>query len=218
MHAYDMHEEELDKLWVKEPGNEKSASFGQNWGYQIGMERIYQYYVKSNNEEKKRDLESLAAADSSIEITPDNLGIGSMLMHTLTTPYVEVAGDGKTAQGLWYSPGQVTVAHPNKVDCMWMYEKYGVDFIRESDGWKIWHLFVGTDFAIKPGEFMRDIPVPDRAQDEKGWQAMSIEMQAYTPRHNWTLYPYIPQPYETFDPARGNGPEGNPAYGKGESK
>jgi hypothetical protein len=216
-HAYDMHGEELDTLWVAEPENRKTASFGQNFGYQIGFYRIHHYYVTINRQMRQKELELMIAADPSIENTPENAGRGMMLIHTLTTPYIEVAGDGMTAQGLWYSPGQVTVAKPDgSVDRMWMYEKYGVDFIRESGDWKIWHLFVGTDFALEPGSFMKDQPVPDVKKREESWQEMSIAMDAYSSRYNWTAYPRIPTPYQSYDPAFGNGPEGNPDFGKGD--
>ena len=34
------HQEELDELWVQVPENQKTASFGRNWGYYVGMEQI----------------------------------------------------------------------------------------------------------------------------------------------------------------------------------
>jgi hypothetical protein len=217
-HAYDLHEEEIDALWVSSPENQETASFGQNFGYQVGLDRIRRYYVTENKEMKQKELALLIESDPSIEDRPENLSLGTMLMHTLTTPYVEVAGDGKTAQGLWYSPGQVTVAKPGGgVDRMWMYEKYGVDFMRETDGWKIWRLFVGTDFAITPGSLMKDQPVPGAEEQEDSWQEMSIAMTAYSPRYNWTEYPRIPVPYGSYDPSFGNGPEGNPRFSKGDA-
>jgi hypothetical protein len=162
-------------------------------------------------------LELLIKSDSSIENSPENIGLGSMAFHALTTPYVEIAGDGKTAKGLWYSPGLVAVAATDGVDSLWVYENYGVDFIREADGWKIWHLFIGTDFSLVPGALMKDMPVSDTEEDEVAPPEMSIVMNAYSARHNRPAYPYIPQPYETYDPAFGNGPEGNPKYGKGDA-
>jgi hypothetical protein len=87
-----------------------------------------------------------------------------------------------------------------------------VDFIREPDGWKIWHLFVGTDFAITPGSLMKDLPVPEREEREDSWQEMSIELAAYTSRYNWSEYPRIPAPYVSYEPSSGNGPEGNPRF------
>jgi hypothetical protein len=66
-------------------------------------------------------------------------------MHTQETPVIEVAGDGKTAKGIWYSiglavRGSVDENGNTSVGTGWMWEKYGVDFIKEDGGWKIWHL------------------------------------------------------------------------------
>lgn len=38
---------------------------------------------------------------------PDRKGV--MIIHTLTTPVIEVAGDGKAAKGIWISPGVETL-------------------------------------------------------------------------------------------------------------
>ena len=46
--AEDRREDELSDLWVREPQNRESASFGRNWGYYTGMDNIYNYYVKEH--------------------------------------------------------------------------------------------------------------------------------------------------------------------------
>jgi len=216
-HAYDMHAEELAELWVQKPGNQKTASFGQNWGYQVGINIIRKNYVDLNIKWHQEDLNELCDADPTLENCPENLGIGCMLMHALSTPYIEIAGDGQTAQGMWYSPGQVTFVYPDKVNALWMYEKYAVDFIKEDDEWKIWHLFVGTDFALEAGEDMTKQPVSDTSVDDKAPEGMeiTIPIQAYTARYNWSAYPAIPRPYETFSETISNGPDGHPKLRKG---
>lgn len=167
-HSKGMHEQELKELWVQKPENQKTASFGQNWGYNVGMERIDAYYGKGSVENYKKDLEELAATDPSVKVTPENVGIGSLVIHMLTAPYIEVAGDGKTAQGLWYSPGAVGGVHPDHADGMLMYEKYGVDFMKEDGEWKIWHLFVGTDFAVPAGQDLEGRhALGDREEDRR---------------------------------------------------
>ncbi len=218
-HAYDMHEEEIDELWVKKPENQATASFGQNWGYQVGLDLIRENYATKNRLQRQKDLDALCAADPSVANTRENHAIGSMLMHCLTAPYVEVAEDGQTAQGLWYAPGQVTVAHPDKVDAMYMYERYGVDFIKEDGEWKIWHLFIGTDFAIEPGHDMTKEPVdtPEfdlNDEDESTNLNLTYAFEAYTSRYNYSHYPAIPDPYATFADTVSNGPEGNPKFKK----
>jgi len=66
--------------------------------------------------------------------------VGSMFEHQLTTPMIVVAGDGKTAKGIWFSPGHETQVLPNgKLQAYWCYGKYGADFIKEDGQWKIWH-------------------------------------------------------------------------------
>lgn len=222
-HAYDMHAEELDRIWVKKPENMATASFGQNWGYQVGMDLIRENYAVKNELSRKKTLEAMHRADPDIEIRTENHALGCMLMHNLTAPYVEVAGDGKTAQGMWYAPGQVTFTDENGTNAMLMYEKYGVDFIKEDGEWKIWHLFIGTDFAIKPGDMMSEQPVDMpkfdlNDEDEETNLKLTYEFEAYTSRYNWTQYPIIPRPYETFADTVSNGPEGNPYFEGGAEK
>jgi len=218
-HAYGLHERELDEIWVRKPENQATASFGQNWGYQVGMDLIRRNYAEANRLMQKKALQALRAKYPELEDAPENYGVGSMLMHALTTPYIEVAGDGKTAQGVWYSPGQVTVTRPDRVEAVYMYERYGVDFIKEDGEWKIWHLFVGTDFVIKPGALMKEQPVdlPEfnlYQEDEETSIELTYAFEAYTSRYNYFRYPAIPKPYETFDEVISNGPEGNPNFKK----
>lgn len=213
-HSYNLHDKELNELWVRKAELRKTASFGQNWGYQVGMDAIRDYYCDQCVLDHQADLDAMAAAYPDIENTPENLGLGQMLMHQLSTPYVEISGDGRTAQGLWYSPGQVTVAHPDGTEALWMYERYGVDFVREEDGWKIWHLFVGTDFMFPAGADYTKEPISEEPME--AFAPMTYEFEAYTSRYNYMQYPAIPQPYETFtDPqVISNGPEGNPRFRK----
>lgn len=218
-HAYNLHGEEIDKIWVRKPENQATASFGQNWGYQVGLDLIRRNYDEINVRSRKKDLERLRAKYPELALKEENYGAGSMLIHALTTPYIEISGDGQTAQGLWYAPGQVTVTHPDRVDAMYIYERYGADFIKEDGEWKLWHLFIGTDFAITPGHIMANEPVdmPEfdlNDGDDETNMVLTHEFKAYTSRYNYFRYPAIPKPYETFtDPqVVSNGPEGNPNF------
>lgn len=71
---------------------------------------------------------------------------GTIRMHALTTPVIEVAKDGKSARGVWICPGYETskrgpVGEEN-FRCDWAWMKYGCDFILTDAGWKILHLHV----------------------------------------------------------------------------
>ena len=67
---------------------------------------------------------------------------GIMLIHYLCNPYIEVAKDGKTARGLWWSPGIETVKRDAYSDpeAVWCFGAYANDFILEHGVWKIWHM------------------------------------------------------------------------------
>ncbi len=67
---------------------------------------------------------------------------GVMLVHYLTTPFLEVAGDGKTARGVWWSPGIETVKRTPgaRAESVWCFGAYANDFILENGKWKIWHM------------------------------------------------------------------------------
>ena len=48
--ANDWREKELSELWVTGEDAKKTASFGRNWGYYIGMDAIREYYVNAHND------------------------------------------------------------------------------------------------------------------------------------------------------------------------
>ena len=117
-------EEELRDLWVQLPENQKTASFGRNWGYYVGMDEIKRYYVTQYNEQVQAEIAKLSDVD-----VP---GTGRFLFHPLSTPNVNLAEDGKTAQGTWYSIGaDCYPAENGKADCNWNCQKICADFIKE---------------------------------------------------------------------------------------
>jgi len=65
---------------------------------------------------------------------------GSMFEHHLCTPIIQVAADGTTAKGLWFSPGhETTPDEKGNLIPHWCWGKFGADFIKEDGQWKIWH-------------------------------------------------------------------------------
>jgi hypothetical protein len=109
---------------------------------------------------------------------------GKLLFHYVTTPIIEVAGDGQTAKGLWIvnglESGLTAPEHASKMPAwlfepnvqvdgkkVWMhnvYLKYGVDFIKQDGEWKIWH-FHCFEVARAPYS-MGWIPFAAVAQDD----------------------------------------------------
>jgi hypothetical protein len=68
------------------------------------------------------------------------------------SPVIDVAADGKTALGRWYSYGGVSVPRGGGVGQTYISGTYENEYVREEGKWKIkrirWHL----NFSAKPGE------------------------------------------------------------------
>lgn len=107
-HALGTHRQELDEIWSAR----EDISWGNNMGFWVGRDTMYAYYADAKAVQDEATLKLMAKANPKIEVRPENFQMGALLMHSLTTPLIQVADDGKTAQGMWYSLGQVTNAGP----------------------------------------------------------------------------------------------------------
>ena len=155
-HCYGEHIAEMEEIWVQDPVNQATASFGQNQGYYVGYDAIYEAYATGHwnnwtNAAKRycqqNGIDTTGMSD--YEITNIYGGVGQLLLHVTTTAIIEVAEDGKTAKGYWYSPGMIaeTGMAGNSI-----WEAYGADFVKENGEWKMWHLHMYTDFMCQFGD------------------------------------------------------------------
>jgi len=202
--AGDRRAAELDELWVLEPENKKAASFGRNWGWYTGMDNIRAYYV---------DAHEKHLAEQMIETGAKEKNVGNIYAHPVTTGLIILANDGNTAKGMWYVIAQETTAKAdNSADVRWILEKIAVDFIREGEDWKIWHMMIAMDLNCEAGEDYSKQPVYvnwDRDPIKREFGAPTIAALAHDPAFNWwDNYPPMPEPYETFTTAISYGPEG----------
>lgn len=212
--ASDDRKGELAKLWVSEPDHMKTASFGRNWGYYQGMDAIREYY---------QDTHQKRLEEQKTKFGQTKINVGNMYAHPVTTGVVELAGDGKTAKGIWYVIGQETLrTAEDEADARWILEKEAIDFIKEDGKWKIWHLVICGDLSSEAGTDYSDQPVyldwdTDPMQREFGHPP--IEELTHDVVFNWwDQYPPVPQPYETFSDDISYGPEGfHPPVHKGYS-
>jgi len=194
-HCSMQNDVELEKIWSKRD----DICWAQNSGYWIGPESIKEYY--------------------GIPATREST-IGQFAWHTITSSVVEVAGDRQTAKGVWYTPGIVGGFSGEKSNFMWMFEKYGVDFVMENGEWKVWHMHVYTDAAwpldgtIKAGAGMGEMfgsesnAATDETMGEQSPEAETgmnrkpeIAKENYysvTPTTEVVFVPRPPEPYETW--------------------
>lgn len=204
----DLRREELETMWVQEPEHQKTASYGSNWGYYVGMDEIRKYYVEAHTRALERQMEENAASERNL---------GNMYAHPLTTGLVELAQDGETAKGLWYSIGNEAMARPDgTAHVQWMLGKVAADFVREGDEWKIWHLVVSMDVDCQAGHDYGEYPVYEDWSAESAnvvrreFGRPTIEMLTHDVTFNWwdDYPPMPPKNYKTFTPDISYGPEG----------
>ena len=150
-HCYGEHREEMEQIWVQEKENRETASFGQNQGFMLGFGSVWDGYVEGHDSSwltsAKRYCQQngIDVSDwTDEEILEVYGGVGQLLLHVTTTAIIEIAEDGKTAKGFWYSPGMIKETGGG-ASAMW--EAYGADFVKEAGGWKLWHLHMYTDFG-----------------------------------------------------------------------
>lgn len=86
---------------------------------------------------------------------------GRLVMHTLTTPVIEVSSDGESASGLWLSVGNESAVFEDgelsglsRIDesepdekgrrhiADWVFLKFGADFVRENGRWRVLHMHI----------------------------------------------------------------------------
>jgi len=152
-HAYyysaGQHQRELDELWaMKTPG----VCWGSDEDYWVGADVIQNYYVAYFDTFRAVDLAAFIKLHPEVQNVKENYGAGTSMFHTNSTPVIEIAEDGQTAKGIWYSVGQVTQTPGGTQTPTYMWERYGVDFTKEDGKWKIWHFFVHTDWSAGPGQ------------------------------------------------------------------
>ena len=108
----------------------------------------------------------------------------------------------------WYvKRGQANITFPagGKLIPSWHWDRYAVDFAKEGGGWKIWHMWVGTDFST-PYEtswvdnFLSGAKIDLRSVP--GFPEPNAPSQlAYSGYSAFERAPYVPPtpvPYRTF--------------------
>jgi hypothetical protein len=141
---------------------------------------------------------------------------GSMFIHTLTTPVIEIAEDGKTAKGVWISPGAETIGDPQtkQLKGFWAWTKYGCDFVKEDGQWKMWHYHVYRIFLTPcDKDFTEEYELrvldasPGVRPTELKPDGPSTYDNPYSKKYIAELVPAPPDPYETFDQTFSYGPK-----------
>lgn len=183
LHTKMMHEEYM-KLWA----HRDDCRLEMPWGVYESYEGVKRCYLKDHGDRSYPETQQLLH--------------GLLCVHAMGTSIIEVAGDGKTAKGVWISPGFETSAEDGKADCVWAWSEYGVDFILDTDGnWKIWKMKIYPLFRAPYDKCWTDIPPYDGFMlDVSIDHPLEKPIWNYDPNKQFPMnYPPIPAPYETYD-------------------
>lgn len=200
-----MDAEIFDTLWSGQP----DVCYGDNDGWYTGPAAVRGYYqaVHDRNVLVAELLQKKFPQEIGDRTPEENFGIGTFRDYPVASPVIEIAGDGKTAKGLWYCWG----SHAEVESCgpisRWTWGYFAADFIREDGRWKLWHLQITNDVDArcgsnwgKPAEVLPELPefAPLRDYAMPAYSVAAVNRAAYTPDRPLAGSPPIPKPYDTF--------------------
>jgi hypothetical protein len=150
--------------------------------------------------------------------TPDRSKYnGAMAVHPLTTPVIEVAGDGQTARGLWISLGvevgpNMDGTFDKPLQALWVLEEYAADFVKEDGIWKWWRIHLFRVFQcpfekpwteIECQDYFDNVLQIRRHFDAKGKPDRPTTInKMYSTKEPCLMMegiPPAPEPYETYE-------------------
>lgn len=183
------------------------------------------YIIRDNPRNLKKNISLFAMEQPDVSVEYADMGIfrgaknvemfirkqsslpvyeGIYRIRWLATPMIEIAKDGKTARGAWIAPGAEAFVEANgsgKGHALWNFVRFAVDFIKEEQGWKIWHLRmfqeVRCDFDKGWGkDFCQYVYFGKQENCESG---DSTYDNPYSPTFIQEVIPKCPKPYETWN-------------------
>ena len=171
-HSAGIHRDEWEEYWSKDV----NISWGHGWGRQDDRYSYYFSYVleKERNAFKTFMQIKLKYPDAANCTRLD--GMAEYSNHLTTSPIIEVAEDGKSAKGLWYTPGFINshASANGQIRSQALWERYGGDFVLEDGRWLYKNLRVCPDIggSVGGGGFAYRVrmpfPPPAPKQDGKG--------------------------------------------------
>lgn len=224
-HAANMNSNELNDIWSREQPEE--TSWQQNFGFWKSMPHMYKYYGEGHDVTGEYLRQQIIEARPELKddlMAPDIdvRRLVEMPVHTLTTSIIEVAEDGLSAKGLWYTPGYALRRNylEDSASACWMWEKYGADFVWENGEWKFLHIQIGMDIMANYGESWAEpkpprppMPKPEPQKDKDGKELKKApsmgggisqppdgpgKYSVYSRTRVPSEYPRIPEPYTTL--------------------
>ena len=212
-------QEIFGRFWA---GAREDLCLGFNDGYYQGPGAVAGYYAACRDRNalvasllQKRFPEVLGG------LSPEEIyGVGPFKVKPMACPIIEVAADGETAKGIWYSRGTYNDITPQGPVAFWDYAVFACDFVREEGQWKILHMLRLSDIVVPGGKSWGKhyAPYPDLPEfaGARGFEPPEPTVkktlrEPYYPGRPFAPLPEPPVPYRTFQETFSYGYEGEDA-------
>lgn len=127
---------------------------------------------------------------------------GDMLDIQLTSPMIEVAGDLRTAKGVWWTAGAASQPREGQdPQPLWVWGAVAADFICENNEWKLWHVhyfrWIKCDYHQG---WVEDTSLVNRLNT--AYHPLSKPSTYHNPFTPFSIrdgIPPCPRPYETWE-------------------
>lgn len=207
-------EREIEEYWAKAP----DIAYAHGELCYFGQDGVRGYYAETTKRlhQAQRDIVKEVYG---IELGPDEVP-GYKCMNLLASPFIEIARDRKTAQGIFMTLGAKTRLNlkGKPQDGGAGLGMYAADFINENGVWKLWHrvdypgfdgpLF-GTPDGLEPVEesfedFCKAFPVvPPTKAAHAACNTRTIRMDFdESKQYPFAVSrpaPHMPKPYDTWN-------------------
>lgn len=172
VYSYYNHSErqDLEDYWVK---SREDIVYAHNDRAYTGRQGVWEYYIDGTDANKKRYAD-FAKSVYHVD-TPEGAAAGYRVIHVLGSPYIEIAADRETAQGIWMSfsfmsnMGSDGTGNPSYV-----LQRFSGEFLREDDKWRLWHIRDYTDVNMR-------IETPLENADTVEWNANGTPLERMGP-------------------------------------
>ncbi len=131
---------------------------------------------------------------------------GTFRIMMLTSPVIEIAGDGKTAWAMWYINGLEAIKNPKAPNApaadMWINDKLAVEFIHTDCGWKILRMTVCEEMRGRYhkswGDYSVEPDYPEFDTFPKPTRPADCHLPFRSDRKSQKNLD-TPEPYETYE-------------------
>ena len=148
-HSAGIHRDEWEEYWSKDV----KISWGHGWGRQDDRYSYYFSYVLEKERNAFKSFMRIKLKYPDVENCTRLDGVPEYSNHLTTSPVIEVADDGLSAKGLWYTPGFINghCTDNGQIRSQALWERYGGDFVYEDGRWLYKNLRVCPDIGGNVG-------------------------------------------------------------------